>query len=125
MTATVTRRIEPGHEAAYEEFLADISRTAKGFHGYLGEEVFRPASGEGGEYQIVYRFDSTAHLRRWLDSNERAAWLKRRATTTARSPTGRPRHRVLVRQRHHHQSEHLLPERDQRQRSDGRRALDR
>ncbi len=77
VTATVTRRVKPGHEEAYEEFLAGISGAAKAFPGYLGEEVFRPASGESGEYRIVYRFDTSAHLRGWLDSGERAAWLER------------------------------------------------
>ena len=77
VTATVTRRVKPGHEDAYEEFLAGISGAAKVFPGYLGEEVFRPADGTGGEYRIVYRFDSPAHLRGWLDSGERAAWLER------------------------------------------------
>ena len=78
VTATVTRRVKPGHQAAYEEFLAGIGGAAKAFPGYLGEEVFRPATGgEGGEYRIVYRFDSSAHLRAWLDSPERAAWLAR------------------------------------------------
>ncbi len=77
VTATVTRRVRPGHEVAYEEFLAGISGAAKAFPGYLGEEVFRPAGGLGGEYRIVYRFDSPAHLRGWLDSEERAAWLAR------------------------------------------------
>src|SRR5215467_2361888 len=77
VTATVTRRVKPGHEAAYEEFLVGIGSAAKTFPGYLGEEVFRPAGGAGGEYRIVYRFDSPAHMRGWLDSAERAAWLQR------------------------------------------------
>jgi len=77
VTATVTRRVKPEHEAAYEEFLAGIGGAARAFPGYLGEEVFRPAGGPGGEYRIVYRFDSPAHLRAWLDSPERAAWLAR------------------------------------------------
>jgi uncharacterized protein len=77
VTATVTRRVKPGHEAAYEEFLAGINGAAKTFPGYLGEEVFRPTGGQGGEYRIVYRFDSSTHLRGWLGSDERAAWLKR------------------------------------------------
>src|SRR5215468_545507 len=77
VTATVTRRVKPGHEEAYEQFLAGIGGAAKAFPGYLGEEVFRPAVGEGGEYRIVYRFDSPARLRDWLDSGERAEWLAR------------------------------------------------
>jgi antibiotic biosynthesis monooxygenase (ABM) superfamily enzyme len=76
VTTTVTRRVKPGHEAAYEAFLASISGAAAAFPGHLGEEVFRPAGGQGGEYRIVYRCDSAAHLRTWLDSAERAAWLQ-------------------------------------------------
>jgi antibiotic biosynthesis monooxygenase (ABM) superfamily enzyme len=77
VTTTVTRRIRPGHEAAYEAFLAGISGAARAFPGYLGVEVFRPADGQGGEYRTVYRFDSVAHLRAWQSSAERAAWLAR------------------------------------------------
>jgi uncharacterized protein len=77
VTTTVTRRIKPGHEAAYEQFLAGISGAAKAFPGYLGVEVFRPAPGQSNEYRTVYRFDSPNHLRGWLDSDERAAWLER------------------------------------------------
>ena len=77
VTTTVTRRVKPGHERAYEEFLAGISGAAKSFPGYLGVEIFRPASGQGTEYRTVYRFDSPAHLRSWLDSEEHGAWLER------------------------------------------------
>jgi antibiotic biosynthesis monooxygenase (ABM) superfamily enzyme len=77
VTTTVTRRVRPGHEAAYERFLAGISGAARAFPGYLGVEVFRPAGGQGGEYRTVYRFDSPAHLHAWLDSADRAAWLQR------------------------------------------------
>jgi len=77
VTTTVTRRVKPGHEDAYEQFLAGISGAARAFPGYLGIEVFRPAPGASGEYRTVYRFDSPAHLRAWLDSAERAAWLAR------------------------------------------------
>jgi antibiotic biosynthesis monooxygenase (ABM) superfamily enzyme len=83
VTATVTRRVKPGHEAAYEEFLTGINSAARAFPGYLGEEVFRPADGTGGEYRIIYRFDSPGHLRGWLESDERAAWLQRAEPHTA------------------------------------------
>jgi antibiotic biosynthesis monooxygenase (ABM) superfamily enzyme len=78
VTTTVTRRVKPGHEAAYEGFLAGISGAARAFPGYLGVEIFRPSgSGPGGEYRTVYRFDTTQHLRAWLNSAEHAAWLAR------------------------------------------------
>jgi antibiotic biosynthesis monooxygenase (ABM) superfamily enzyme len=77
VTTTVTRRIKPGHEADYEAFLAGISSEAQTFPGYLGVEIFRPASAGSGDYRTVYRFDSADHLRAWLDSSQRASWLER------------------------------------------------
>jgi uncharacterized protein len=77
VTTAVTRRVKPGHEAAYEAFLAGISGAARAFPGYLGVEVFRPTPGATGDYRTVYCFDSPAHLHAWLDSAEHAAWLAR------------------------------------------------
>jgi uncharacterized protein len=77
VTTTVTRRVKPGHEPFYEQFLEGIIAEASWFPGHLGVEVFRPQSAFAGEYRIVYRFDTREHLRAWLDSDERAAWLER------------------------------------------------
>jgi uncharacterized protein len=77
VTTTVTRRVKPGHEAFYDQFLAGINAAASRFPGHLGVDVFRPQSASAGEYRIVYRFDTGEHLRAWLDSDERAAWLER------------------------------------------------
>jgi uncharacterized protein len=77
VTTTVLRRVKPGHEAFYEQFLEGIIAAARRFPGHLGVEVFRPKSASAGEYRVVYRFDTGEHLRAWLDSNEHAAWLER------------------------------------------------
>jgi uncharacterized protein len=77
VTTTVTRRVKPGHEEAYEDFLIGINHAASRFPGHLGVEVFRPTDARHGEYRVVYRFDSPSHLLNWLDSGERAAWLRR------------------------------------------------
>jgi uncharacterized protein len=77
VTTTVTRRVKPGHEAAYEQFLEGIIAAASRFPGHLGVEVFRPESTGRGDYRTIYRFDNGEHLRRWLDSNEHAEWLAR------------------------------------------------
>jgi antibiotic biosynthesis monooxygenase (ABM) superfamily enzyme len=76
VTTSVTRRVKPGHEEAYEAFLEGIIAAASRFPGYLGVEVFRP-DGPDDEYRIVYRFDGAGHLRDWLDSDEHRAWLER------------------------------------------------
>jgi uncharacterized protein len=77
ITTTVMRRVKPGHEPFYEQFLEGIIAAASGFSGHLGVEVFRPESASAGEYRVVYRFDSAEHLRAWLDSDEHKAWLER------------------------------------------------
>jgi antibiotic biosynthesis monooxygenase (ABM) superfamily enzyme len=77
VTTIVTRRVKPGHEASYEQFLEGIISAASRFPGHLGVEVFRPRSATTGEYRTVYRFDTAEHLRGWLDSDEHAAWLER------------------------------------------------
>jgi uncharacterized protein len=76
VTTTVTRRVKPGHEAAYEGFLEGIIAAASRFPGHLGAEVFRPQTAAAGEYRVVYRFDTAQHLHAWLDSPEHAAWLQ-------------------------------------------------
>jgi antibiotic biosynthesis monooxygenase (ABM) superfamily enzyme len=86
VTTTVTRRVRPGHERLYEQFLEGIIAAASQFPGHLGVEVFRPQSATTGEYRIVYRFDTGEHLRAWLDSDEHAAWLER-AEPQAIGPT--------------------------------------
>jgi uncharacterized protein len=77
VTTTVTRRVKPGHEALYEQFLEAIIAAASRFPGHLGAEVYRPQRASVGEYRVVYRFDTAHHLRAWLDSPEHAAWLER------------------------------------------------
>ncbi|MGH2475260.1 MAG: antibiotic biosynthesis monooxygenase [Candidatus Limnocylindrales bacterium] len=77
VTTTVTRRVKPGHEPFYEQFLKGVVAAASRFPGHLGVEVFRPQTTATGEYRLVYRFDTREHLRAWLDSDERAAWLER------------------------------------------------
>ena len=86
VTTTVTARVKPGHEPFYERFLQGIIEAATRFPGHMGVEVFRPQSAAGGEYRVVYRFDTLEHLRGWLDSDEHAAWLERAAPHVIGSP---------------------------------------
>lgn len=53
VTSVVTRRVKPGHEPAYEQFLEGIIAAATRFPGHFGVEVFRPGSASGGEYRVV------------------------------------------------------------------------
>jgi antibiotic biosynthesis monooxygenase (ABM) superfamily enzyme len=77
LAVIATRRVRAGHEAAYEAWLAEIHAETRGFPGYLGAQVVRPAKGAPHEYTSILRFASLAALRAWEESASRRAWLSR------------------------------------------------
>ncbi|MCW5633400.1 MAG: antibiotic biosynthesis monooxygenase [Rubrivivax sp.] len=76
VTVVVTRRVKPGHEAAYERALAALQSDAAGLPGYLGATTQRPAPGAPAEYTSVFRFANVAHLRVFEASARRASFLE-------------------------------------------------
>jgi hypothetical protein len=76
VTAVASRRVRPGREEEFEQWVADILAAANAFPGYLGSEVLRPSGPEDDEYQIVFRFDHASNLKRWEDSEERRRRLR-------------------------------------------------
>jgi len=76
VTVSVARRVRPGREAAYEAWVRGITSAAAGFPGHQGINVLRPSVATGGEYVLIYRYDSYAHARQWEESAERAQWLE-------------------------------------------------
>jgi len=76
-SATISQRIEPACEQAYEALLVGIHEEAKKFGGFLRREVIKTTDGQHLQYDHVIHFDSEANLRRWEHSPERHAWLSR------------------------------------------------
>src|SRR5215210_4463206 len=74
-TAVVTRRVKPGREQEFEEWVSGILAAAKKFPGYLGSEVLRPSDPDDNEYMIITRFDHQSNLHAWETSEERQRWL--------------------------------------------------
>ena len=77
VTAVASRRVKPGREDEFEQWTSGILSAANGFPGYLGSNVVRPSGPEDDEYQIVFKFDHASNLKRWEESDERGAWLRR------------------------------------------------
>lgn len=75
VTVVVSRRVKPGKEAEYEAWIREITRIGLGYQGHLGMNVFRPQRA-GDPYVLVYKFDSGAHLDKWLTSAERERMVK-------------------------------------------------
>lgn len=76
VTVSLARRVQPGREADYEAWISGVIAEADGFPGHQGVNVLRPRA-PGGEYVIIYRFDTYAHCKAWEESPERAGWLER------------------------------------------------
>ena len=77
VTAVVSRRVKPGREQEFEEWVSGILAAANAFPGYLGSEVLRPSDhDDDDEYRIISRFDHASNLHAWETSEERRHWLR-------------------------------------------------
>jgi len=76
VSAVISTRIKPGHEAAYrqwEQRIAAAQAKAAGFQGYRFEP---PIPGVQDDWVAILRFDTEANLTTWLDSPERQKLLE-------------------------------------------------
>jgi len=79
VTVLITRRVTPGHEAAFEQASNDMTAAARSFPGYLGGQLVRPQddsdSADATLYNVVFAFDTDAHLQAWQESPVRSLGL--------------------------------------------------
>lgn len=78
VTVLITRRVTPGHEAAFEQASHDMTAAARSFPGYLGGQLVRPEAEGGADaalYNVVFAFDTAAHLQAWQESPVRSLAL--------------------------------------------------
>jgi antibiotic biosynthesis monooxygenase (ABM) superfamily enzyme len=83
VSAVISTRIKPGHEAAYRQWerkIAAAQAKAPGFEGYRFEE---PVPGIQEGWLAVLRFASEPHLQAWLASPVRQALIAEAASFTA------------------------------------------
>ncbi len=83
VTATITQRIDPACEQAYEGLLAGIHAEAKAFGGFVRREVVKSRAGQHLEYTHIIHFNSEDTLRRWEHSPQRHKWLTRMSDMAA------------------------------------------
>lgn len=74
VTVTVARIVATGREADFEDWSNELTRIATGYPGFLGSGMLRPAR-VGDPWQVIFRFDNSAHLQHWEQSTDRARWL--------------------------------------------------
>jgi antibiotic biosynthesis monooxygenase (ABM) superfamily enzyme len=76
VTTIFARRIRPGSEERYEQWLTGISRTSSEFLGNQGTTILRPSEGRD-EYIAITHFDGEGNLESWLRSPKRGEWLEK------------------------------------------------
>jgi len=77
VTVSISRKVLPGREDAYESWLHGIVEAASAFPGHMGVNVLRPSAATKGRYVLIYRFDSWAHCEAWEESDARALWVEK------------------------------------------------
>ena len=70
-TVVITHRIRTGKHAEYEGWLDEIAPLCKAAPGHLDWHIVRPIPGVTATYTIIIRFDTTEHLKHWMESSER------------------------------------------------------
>ena len=75
VTVSVSRKITPGREADFEDWIKRIAKVAEKFKGQQGLSVLRPSDQTGGRYVLIYRFDTQTNADAWEQSVERAHWI--------------------------------------------------
>jgi antibiotic biosynthesis monooxygenase (ABM) superfamily enzyme len=76
-TVVVTHRVREGKHADYEAWLGEIAPLCKASPGHLDWHIVRPIAGLTETYTVVIRFDTTAHLKQWMESPARARLIEK------------------------------------------------
>lgn len=70
-TLVVSRRIKPGQEKAYEDWLRRVIEAARAFPGYMGVTTLSPEGVDSDLRYLIWRFDSGETLDAWERSDVR------------------------------------------------------
>ena len=76
VTVIAKRKVKPGHEAAYETWLKELTTAAHDLDGYLGAEFHRPAKADY-PWTSVFRFATLADLEAFERSELRQRFVAR------------------------------------------------
>jgi uncharacterized protein len=74
VTVSITRQLEPGHDAEMLAWIRAGAELAETFAGFLGSGWVRPAVGSQ-QWHMLYRFADEASLAVWESSPQRQWWL--------------------------------------------------
>jgi len=76
-TVVITHRVRSDKHAEYESWLAEIAPLCKSSPGHLDWHIVPPGAGITETYTVIIRFDTTEHLKNWMESEERERLIER------------------------------------------------
>lgn len=76
-TVVITHKVQDDKHPEYESWLDEIAPLCKASAGHLDWHIIRPILGLTDTYTVVIRFDTTAHLRGWMDSPTRVGLIEK------------------------------------------------
>jgi heme-degrading monooxygenase HmoA len=77
LTVLTTSYVRPGCEARFEAALRDTLKEDSTIAGHPSIEFLRPDNPNNQAYTVIARFDRPGDYLQWLDSPQRAAFIKR------------------------------------------------
>jgi uncharacterized protein len=76
-TAVITHRVKKEKHVDYEKWLDVIAPRCKAADGYLDWQIVRPIPGLSETFTVIIRFDTSQHLKIWMDSSVRAELIEK------------------------------------------------
>lgn len=77
ITVSISRKVNPGAEEFYEQWITGVIEAASHFAGHQGTSIMRPSRATNEEYVIIYRFDCYENCQIWERSQIRQSWLEK------------------------------------------------
>jgi antibiotic biosynthesis monooxygenase (ABM) superfamily enzyme len=72
----ITHRVRASQHEAYERWLQEIAPLCKASPGYLDWHIVRPIPGVTETYTVIIRFDTSQHLKDWMQSEQRSRLIE-------------------------------------------------
>lgn len=76
-TVVITHRVRSDKQAEYEHWLEEIAPLCRVSPGHLDWHIVRPIPGVTETYTVIIRFDTTEHLKNWMESRERERLIEK------------------------------------------------
>ncbi|MDD4969346.1 MAG: antibiotic biosynthesis monooxygenase [Paludibacter sp.] len=76
-SVVISHQIREGKQSEYEKWLEEIGPICRNAAGNIDWQIIRPIPTLTSTYTVIIRFDTTEHLKDWMNSLERSDLIKK------------------------------------------------